>query len=72
MTEIHEYNLALKSKGKDHEIVPLSTVVSLGTGLIPVVDVFEVDCFVPESLIDGAKLAFGLTQLGHLLIDQVW
>lgn len=72
MTEIHEYNLALKSKGKDHEIAPLSTVVSLGTGLIPVIDVFEIDCFVPGSIVDGAKLALGLAQLGHLLIDQVW
>lgn len=72
MTEIHEYNLALKSKGRDREIIPLSTVVSLGTGLIPLIHVTEIDCFIPESIMDGAKLAFGLTHLGNLLVDQVW
>jgi calcium-independent phospholipase A2 len=36
ITEIHEYNVALKYTNRDSEITPLSLVVSLGTGLIPV------------------------------------
>lgn len=71
MTEIYEYNLALKSKGRTQDCTPLSAVVSLGTGLVPVIPVSEIDCFIPDSIIDGAKLAFGLTHLGNLLIDQV-
>lgn len=71
MTEIHEYNLALKSKGKEQESTPLSTVVSLGTGLAPICYLSSIDCFLPDSLLDGAKLAFGMNNLGKLLVDQV-
>jgi hypothetical protein len=39
MTEIHEYNLALKATGRSSEVCPLTVVVSLGTGLIPVTQV---------------------------------
>jgi hypothetical protein len=36
MTEIHEYNLALKAAERASEANPLTVVVSLGTGLVPV------------------------------------
>ena len=39
MTEIHEYNLALKTSGRSSEMCPLTAVVSLGTGLVPVTQV---------------------------------
>jgi len=71
MTEIHEYNLALKATGREKEMVPLSLVVSLGTGLTPTTYTMnEIDVFRPESLFDTAKLAFGISALGTLLVDQ--
>ncbi len=50
---------------------PLHVVVSLGTGLIPVQPVKACDVFRPEGLFDIARVAFGATALGQLLIDQV-
>lgn len=70
MTEIHEYNLALKATGREAEVVPLSLVVSLGTGLIPVTPLTDIDVFRPESIWDTAKLAMGLGALANLLVDQ--
>ncbi|XP_072748411.1 85/88 kDa calcium-independent phospholipase A2 isoform X1 [Anoplolepis gracilipes] len=71
MTEIHEYNLALKATNREKEVIPLSVVVSLGTGLMPTtVTLNEIDVFRPESLWDTAKLAFGISALGTLLVDQ--
>ncbi|XP_063703778.1 85/88 kDa calcium-independent phospholipase A2-like [Culicoides brevitarsis] len=70
MTEIHEYNMALQSVGREKEVVPLSVVVSLGTGLIPVTELKEIDVFRPDSIWDTAKLAYGISALGNLLVDQ--
>ncbi|XP_046618387.1 85/88 kDa calcium-independent phospholipase A2 isoform X1 [Neodiprion virginianus] len=70
MTEIHEYNLALRAMGREDEVKPISLVVSLGTGLIPVSQLREIDVFRPESLWDTAKLAMGMSALGTLLVDQ--
>ncbi|CAH1155338.1 unnamed protein product [Phaedon cochleariae] len=70
MTEIHEHTLALKAKGRETEAAPVSVVVSLGTGQIPVTMVKGIDVFRPESLWDGAKLAMGLSFLGSLIVDQ--
>jgi len=39
LTEIHEYNLALEAKGTGEEAIPVSLVVSIGTGNIPVTEV---------------------------------
>jgi hypothetical protein len=56
MTEIHEYNLALKVAGRTSEVYPLTIVVSLGTGLVPVTQVSVMLCSlylqfkVPSSL----------------------
>lgn len=71
MTEIHEYNLALKATDREKEVIPLSLVVSLGTGLIPTtLTLNEIDVFRPDSLWGTAKLAFGISALGTLLVDQ--
>lgn len=71
LTEIHEHCLALKAKGKENESCPVSVVVSLGTGLIPVTQIKEIDVFRPESIWDSAKLVIGISALGTLLVDQV-
>lgn len=56
MTEIHEYNLALEATERSSEIVPLSLVVSVGTGLIPMSPLQNVDIHKPEGLFDTAKI----------------
>lgn len=70
LTEIHEYNMALTHVGRKKEAVPVSCVVSLGTGLIPVTELKEIDVFRPDSLWDTAKLAYGISAIGNLLVDQ--
>ncbi|KAG7209963.1 hypothetical protein KM043_011552 [Ampulex compressa] len=70
ITEIHEYNLALKAVDREEEVMPLSLVVSLGTGLVPVLPLADIDIFRPESLWDTAKFAMGISALGNLLVDQ--
>ncbi|KAK5642233.1 hypothetical protein RI129_008400 [Pyrocoelia pectoralis] len=70
LTEIHEYNLALRATGRESETSPLSIVVSLGTGLIPVTPVHGLDVFRPESLWDTTRLVMGISSFGILLVDQ--
>ncbi|KAF5304085.1 hypothetical protein FQA39_LY01870 [Lamprigera yunnana] len=70
LTEIHEYNLALKAVGRGNEVHPLSIAVSLGTGLIPVTQVKCTDVFRPESFLDTTRLFMGISSLGALLVDQ--
>ncbi|XP_030372689.1 85/88 kDa calcium-independent phospholipase A2 isoform X2 [Scaptodrosophila lebanonensis] len=70
MTEIHEYNSALRSVGRESEVIPVSVVVSLGTGHIPVTELKDIDVFRPESIWDTAKLAYGISTIGNLLVDQ--
>lgn len=64
MTEIHEYNMALHSVGRRDEIVPVSVVVSLGTGLIPVTEQKGYDVYKPESIIDAYRLVQGVSAIG--------
>ena len=71
MSEIHEHHLALKAVNREDEATPVSVVVSLGTGLIPVTPVKEIDVFLPGSILDGVKLYSGISTLGTLLVDQV-
>lgn len=70
LTEIHEYNCALRAVGQESEVKPITCVVSLGTGKPPVVPVNAIDVFCPQSVWDAAKMAFGMSALGNLLIDQ--
>lgn len=66
MTEIHEYNMAMQSVGRKSESVPVSVVISLGTGLIPVTELKEIDVFRPDNIWDTAKLAYGISAIGEL------
>lgn len=70
ITEIHEYNMALLSVNRKSEAVPTSIVVSLGTGLPPTTELKEIDVFRPDSIWDTAKLAYGISAIGNLLVDQ--
>ncbi|XP_001604975.1 85/88 kDa calcium-independent phospholipase A2 isoform X1 [Nasonia vitripennis] len=70
MTEIHEYNLALEAVDRSNEVVPLSLVVSVGTGLIPMSPLQNVDVYRPGGIFDTAKLAMGISTLATLVVDQ--
>lgn len=64
LTEIHEYNMALTHVGREKEAIPVSCVLSLGTGLIPVTELKEIDVFRPDSIWDTARLAYGISAIG--------
>ncbi|XP_039285662.1 85/88 kDa calcium-independent phospholipase A2 [Nilaparvata lugens] len=71
LTEIHEYNLALKTVGRGAEAKPLTVVVSIGTGCVPVTAQSKrVEIFRPESPMDGMKFLTGVSALANLLVDQ--
>ncbi|XP_013395642.1 85/88 kDa calcium-independent phospholipase A2-like [Lingula anatina] len=70
LTEIWEYNMALKFLNQESKMRPLGLVVSLGTGRIPVTPVSNCDVFRPGGPIDLVKLGFGAQALTNLLIDQ--
>ncbi|KAI5720122.1 hypothetical protein M8J77_002180 [Diaphorina citri] len=70
LTEIHEYNLALAALGRHSDVRPVSVVVSIGTGSIPVTDMKGVDVFRPENFTDAMKFVAGISTLGILLVDQ--
>lgn len=72
MTEIHEYNMALHSVSRKSEIVPVSIVVSLGTGLIPVTELKDIDVFRPESLMDMYKLTQGASAIGKFKCTNLY
>lgn len=67
LTEIHEYNLALRAMGREKEMTPVTVVVSLGTGLIPVKSLSDIDIYW-SNLISSVKC---VSNLSSLLIDQV-
>lgn len=69
MTEIHEYNMALHSVNRTNEIVPVSVVISLGTGMIPVTELQNIDVFRPDSIMDMYKLTQGASAIGKTLPD---
>uniref|UniRef100_UPI003AAC2591 85/88 kDa calcium-independent phospholipase A2 isoform X1 n=1 Tax=Centroberyx gerrardi TaxID=166262 RepID=UPI003AAC2591 len=69
MTEIHQYNKALKAEGHGEEIQKLSIVVSLGTGKPPQVVVSSVDVFRPSNPLELAKSFVGAKELGKMLVD---
>ncbi|XP_063980482.1 85/88 kDa calcium-independent phospholipase A2 [Diachasmimorpha longicaudata] len=70
MTEIHEYNLALNAVHREGEMTPLSLVVSIGTGAVPVSPLKDIDVFRPEGLWDTVRVGMGISALGTLLVDQ--
>ncbi|XP_071512455.1 85/88 kDa calcium-independent phospholipase A2 isoform X2 [Panulirus ornatus] len=70
LTEIAEYNATLEYLGRVEEVVKPSVVVSLGTGKPPVSKVDAIDCFKPESMWSTVQMAFGLSNIAKMLIDQ--
>ncbi|CAH2039422.1 unnamed protein product, partial [Iphiclides podalirius] len=72
LTELTELRLAYEGTGQLEAAkkTNLKIVVSCGTGQIPVTKIKDYDVFKPESLWDTARLAWGLTALGNLLVDQ--
>lgn len=72
LTELTELNLALRATGQLEaaQKTSLKVVVSCGTGLIPVTTLKDIDVFKPESIWDTARLAWGLSAIGGLLVDQ--
>lgn len=64
MTEIHEYNMAMHSVGRAEEVQPVSVVVSLGTGLIPVTESKGIDVFKPDSIMDAYRAFHGIATIG--------
>ncbi|XP_024114982.1 85/88 kDa calcium-independent phospholipase A2 isoform X2 [Oryzias melastigma] len=69
MTEIHQYNKALKAKGHKEDVKKLGMVVSLGTGKPPQVVVNSVDVFRPSNPLELAKSFVGAKELGKMLVD---
>ncbi|XP_023286965.1 85/88 kDa calcium-independent phospholipase A2 isoform X1 [Seriola lalandi dorsalis] len=69
MSEIHQYNKALKAEGHREEIKKLGIVVSLGTGKPPQVVVSSVDVFRPSNPLELAKSFVGAKELGKMLVD---
>ncbi|CAJ1054100.1 85/88 kDa calcium-independent phospholipase A2 isoform X2 [Xyrichtys novacula] len=69
MSEIHQYNKALRAEGKEREIKKLGVVVSLGTGKPPQVVVSSVDVFRPSNPLELAKSFVGAKELGKMLVD---
>ncbi|KAL3996857.1 enhancer of filamentation 1 [Sarotherodon galilaeus] len=69
MTEVHQYNKALKAEGREKDIKKLGIVVSLGTGKPPQVVVSSVDVFRPSNPLELAKTFVGAKELGKMLVD---
>ncbi|XP_063331845.1 85/88 kDa calcium-independent phospholipase A2-like [Pelmatolapia mariae] len=69
MTEVHQYNKALKAEVGNRRIKKLGIVVSLGTGKPPQVVVSSVDVFRPSNPLELAKTFVGAKELGKMLVD---
>ncbi|XP_071054775.1 85/88 kDa calcium-independent phospholipase A2-like isoform X2 [Onthophagus taurus] len=70
LTEIHEYNLALRAKLRCSEECPAEIVVSLGTGILPVTE-SNIYQKLHEDSWKGPKQVLVLQPLAYLLLDQV-
>ncbi|XP_030287128.1 85/88 kDa calcium-independent phospholipase A2 isoform X2 [Sparus aurata] len=69
MSEIHQYNKALKAEGHGNQTKKLGIVVSLGTGKPPQVVVSSVDVFRPSNPLELAKSIVSAKELGKMLVD---
>ncbi|KAL6111213.1 pla2g6 [Pungitius sinensis] len=69
MTEVHQYNKALRAQGHGNQVKRLGVVVSLGTGKPPQVVVSSVDVFRPSNPLELAKSFVGAKELGKMLVD---
>ncbi|GAB1609791.1 85/88 kDa calcium-independent phospholipase A2-like [Argonauta hians] len=69
LTEIHQYNLAMEQKKQP--ALPLTCVVSVGTGRKPTVPVKSMDVYLPENFFDLAICAVRGLALKDLILHQV-
>ncbi|XP_061714883.1 85/88 kDa calcium-independent phospholipase A2-like [Cydia pomonella] len=72
LSELTEMRLAFRVTGQIEEArkTDLKVVVSCGTGINPLCKIRDIDVSKPESVWGMAKLAFGLSNIGTLLVDQ--
>ncbi|XP_045450931.1 85/88 kDa calcium-independent phospholipase A2 [Melitaea cinxia] len=72
LTELTELGSAFEATGQHEKakIARLKLVVSCGTGLIPVTKLKDIDIYKPGGLLDTAWLAYKLSEMGGLLVDQ--
>lgn len=70
LTEIHQCNQAYRATHQEEKIREIDVVVSLGTGKSPVIAVETIDVFRPDSLWGACKMAFGVSAISQLLVDQ--
>ncbi|KAL1128876.1 hypothetical protein AAG570_013410 [Ranatra chinensis] len=70
LTEIHEYNSALRHLGRHEEAVDLSVVVSLGTGSVPLTKVECMDIFWPTGILETARMVSSMMSMQSVLVDQ--
>lgn len=69
LTEIEEWNMAVRSKGRHDEIFVPTVVVSLGCGKAPLSKVENIDVVVP-SLLDMRRGLQAVYNLFNLLVDS--
>ncbi|XP_063363554.1 85/88 kDa calcium-independent phospholipase A2 [Cydia amplana] len=72
LSELTEMRLAFRATGQIEEArkTDLKVVVSCGTGTNPLCKIREIDVSKPDTVWGMAKLAFGLSNIGTLLVDQ--
>ncbi|KAK8393769.1 hypothetical protein O3P69_006823 [Scylla paramamosain] len=69
LTEIEEWNMAVRSKGRESEVFTPTVVVSLGCGKPPVMLVDTVDVTIP-SLMDVRRGLQAMYNLFNVLVEQ--
>jgi len=69
LTEIEEWNIAVRSKGRDSEVFTPTVIVSLGCGKAPLSKVDNVDVVVP-SILDMRKGLQAVYNIFNLLVDS--
>ncbi|XP_024082546.1 85/88 kDa calcium-independent phospholipase A2 isoform X2 [Cimex lectularius] len=70
ITELHEYNTALKAVGRHDEVVDIRAIVSVGTGSIPLVKKQSMDIHRPSGLMDMTMVISSVSTLHDVLVDQ--
>lgn len=66
LTEIREYNLAMKYIGRESEVHEPTVVVSVGTGSIPVTEVSDTDVLISMIVIANFDYAFNKRMKFHV------
>ena len=70
LTEVAEYNAALKAVDRSDEVVAPTVLVTMGTGTPPIKKTKVVDIFRPDSAQDTLKLIMNWDGMGKLMLDR--